>query len=177
MTVFLTPDGEPFYGGTYFPPEPRHGLPGFRAGAGRDRRGVARPARRGRRARRRSSSRRSRRSAQLDARRRAAAPTRCSTEAVRGLARSVRAGLRRLRPRAEVPAALDARVPAPARRRATRRRWSTQTLDAMARGGMYDQLGGGFHRYSVDDRWLVPHFEKMLYDNAQLAATTCTRGS
>ena len=45
----------------------------------------------------------------------------------------------------------------------------TQTLDAMARGGMYDQLGGGFHRYSVDERWLTPHFEKMLYDNAQLA--------
>ena len=45
----------------------------------------------------------------------------------------------------------------------------TQTLEAMARGGMYDQLGGGFHRYSVDDRWLVPHFEKMLYDNSQLA--------
>lgn len=43
------------------------------------------------------------------------------------------------------------------------------TLEAMARGGMYDQLGGGFHRYSVDDHWLVPHFEKMLYDNAQLA--------
>ena len=46
-----------------------------------------------------------------------------------------------------------------------------KTLDEMARGGMYDLLGGGFHRYSVDERWLVPHFEKMLYDNAQLAAT------
>jgi hypothetical protein len=45
----------------------------------------------------------------------------------------------------------------------------THTLEAMARGGMYDQVAGGFHRYSVDDRWLVPHFEKMLYDNAQLA--------
>jgi uncharacterized protein YyaL (SSP411 family) len=45
----------------------------------------------------------------------------------------------------------------------------THTLEAMARGGMYDQLGGGFHRYSVDDHWLVPHFEKMLYDNSQLA--------
>ena len=45
----------------------------------------------------------------------------------------------------------------------------THSLEAMARGGMYDQLGGGFHRYSVDERWLVPHFEKMLYDNAQLA--------
>ena len=43
------------------------------------------------------------------------------------------------------------------------------TLGSMARGGMYDQLGGGFHRYSVDERWLVPHFEKMLYDNSQLA--------
>ena len=45
-----------------------------------------------------------------------------------------------------------------------------KTLDEMAAGGMYDLLGGGFHRYSVDDRWLVPHFEKMLYDNALLAA-------
>ena len=53
----------------------------------------------------------------------------------------------------------------------------TRTLDAMAAGGMYDQVGGGFHRYSVDDRWLVPHFEKMLYDNALLASTTCTPGS
>ena len=44
-----------------------------------------------------------------------------------------------------------------------------KTLDGMAAGGMYDLLGGGFHRYSVDDRWLVPHFEKMLYDNALLA--------
>src|SRR5260370_3137293 len=42
------------------------------------------------------------------------------------------------------------------------------TLERMAEGGIYDQLGGGFHRYSVDERWLVPHFEKMLYDNAQL---------
>src|SRR6266852_6207134 len=46
---------------------------------------------------------------------------------------------------------------------------ATDTLRAMAAGGMYDQLGGGFHRYSVDARWLVPHFEKMLYDNALLA--------
>ena len=47
----------------------------------------------------------------------------------------------------------------------------TCTLDKMARGGIYDQLGGGFHRYSTDAHWLVPHFEKMLYDNAQLART------
>ena len=49
------------------------------------------------------------------------------------------------------------------------RRAVEHTLTKMAAGGMYDQVGGGFHRYSVDDRWLVPHFEKMLYDNAQLA--------
>ena len=49
------------------------------------------------------------------------------------------------------------------------------TLDEMAAGGMYDQLGGGFHRYSVDDRWLVPHFEKMLYDNALLASDVPAR--
>ena len=47
----------------------------------------------------------------------------------------------------------------------------TFTLTKMARGGIYDQLGGGFHRYSTDDEWLAPHFEKMLYDNAQLART------
>src|SRR4029077_15574266 len=46
---------------------------------------------------------------------------------------------------------------------------AVQTLEKMARGGMYDHLGGGFHRYSTDAEWLVPHFEKMLYDNAQLA--------
>src|SRR5437867_7734814 len=48
---------------------------------------------------------------------------------------------------------------------------ATFTLEIMAYGGMYDQAGGGFHRYSTDDRWLVPHFEKMLYDNALLART------
>ena len=57
------------------------------------------------------------------------------------------------------------------------RAMAVKTLDEMAAGGMYDLLGGGFHRYSVDDRWLVPHFEKMLYDNALLAARTCTAGS
>ena len=54
-------------------------------------------------------------------------------------------------------------------RRAARLTMVTHTLDKMAAGGIYDQLGGGFHRYSVDERWLVPHFEKMLYDNALLA--------
>src|SRR2546425_877026 len=82
-SVFLTPELKPFFAGTYFPPDSRHGRPGFR-------------------------------------------------EAVR---------------------------------------MAVVSLDKMARGGIYDQLGGGFHRYSVDARWLVPHFEKMLYDNALLART------
>src|SRR4029450_4845410 len=60
-----------------------------------------------------------------------------------------------------------------AQRTGTQLAWTMldKTLHAMAEGGMYDQLGGGFHRYSVDDRWLVPHFEKMLYDQAILART------
>ncbi len=53
----------------------------------------------------------------------------------------------------------------------------TVTLDRMAHGGIYDQVGGGFHRYSTDERWLVPHFEKMLYDNAQLVAPVRRRAS
>ena len=65
----------------------------------------------------------------------------------------------------ELPAALLGAAPATERRW----RWRWTTLRAMAKGGMNDQLGGGFHRYSVDERWFVPHFEKMLYDQAQLA--------
>ena len=72
--------------------------------------------------------------------------------------------------RAEISAAdgFAAVVAALARHRRPRRWGCDLTLDKMAAGGIYDHLGGGFHRYSVDERWLVPHFEKMLYDNAQL---------
>ena len=73
---------------------------------------------------------------------------------------------RRLRRRAQVPARERTRVPARSRRDRHR---SRLTLDKMMHGGIYDQLGGGFARYSVDASWLVPHFEKMLYDNALLA--------
>ena len=55
--------------------------------------------------------------------------------------------------------------------------WPQLTLDAMAAGGIHDQLGGGFHRYAVDAIWLVPHFEKMLYDNALLARALPRRRS
>ena len=80
---------------------------------------------------------------------------------------------RRFRRRAEVSAADGHRVPAPRSRTASTiddaLDMAEATLEQMARGGIYDQIGGGFHRYAVDARWLVPHFEKMLYDNAQLA--------
>ena len=172
MSVFLTPEGRPFFGGTYFPDTPRHGMPSFRqvlegvrlawfeqraeleeagtqlvAGARRaaaGRLGVVGPAARGRP----GGGRRRHR-------------------------RGLRPGQRRLGPRAQVPAADDDRGPAAAprgrRRRHARCEIARRSLDAMAAGGIRDQLGGGFHRYSTDAHWLVPHFEQMLYDNAQLA--------
>ena len=86
--------------------------------------------------------------------------------------RQLRPGQRRLGPRPEVPAADDRRVPAPPdgrRRPRARGGRAASTLEKMADGGIHDQLGGGFHRYATDAIWLVPHFEQMLYDNAQLA--------
>jgi uncharacterized protein YyaL (SSP411 family) len=171
MTVFLTPDREPFLGGTYFPPEPRHGLPSFRqvllavSDAYRERRGqVVSQAR--------SLTEAIASSAELqpsadplldDLLRRALAGLREGYDAVRGgwghapkfpPAPAVEL-LLRLHRRFEDEDALAMAV---------------GTLDGMAAGGMHDLLGGGFHRYSVDAEWLVPHFEKMLYDNALLAS-------
>jgi uncharacterized protein YyaL (SSP411 family) len=162
LTVFLTPDGEPFYGGTYFPPEPRHGLPSFRqvlravADAYRERSGdVAAQAEALVGALRRSAeaepSREPLTSALLD-------------EAERVL-------LTQLDPRwggfGHAPKFPPASVLEFLLRRGNLDAVRL-TLDGMAAGGMYDLVGGGFHRYSVDAQWLVPHFEKMLYDNALL---------
>ncbi len=164
MTVFLTPDGEPFYGGTYYPPEPRHGLPSFRqvllavSEAYREKRDdVARTA------------------AQLAEHIRSATLASPSadplTDAILGDA------VRMLRPGFDPTWGGWGSAPkfpsAPViefllRRGDAGRELAETTLDGMAAGGMYDVLGGGFHRYSVDERWLVPHFEKMLYDNALL---------
>jgi len=163
MTVFLTPEGEPFLGGTYYPPEPRHGLPSFRqllvavADAYRDRRDdVAQQA-----------------AAIVDAMRRSAelAPSRepltgdLVTEAVRVLRRQFDAEWGGFGRAPKFPPASTIELLL----RAGALDLATKTLDGMAAGGMYDLVGGGFHRYSVDERWLVPHFEKMLYDNALLA--------
>jgi uncharacterized protein YyaL (SSP411 family) len=171
MTVFLTPDGAPFYGGTYFPPADRHGLPGFPrlldalADAWRNRRSEVL----------RSTEQITEHLGQADRLRRSA---QLLTEdilfsAFQGMSGQFddrRGGL------GGAP-----KFPQPMNWEFLLRFWKrsgheraremvTTTLTAMARGGIYDQLGGGFHRYSVDADWLVPHFEKMLYDNAQLAS-------
>jgi uncharacterized protein len=162
MTVFLTPDGEPFFGGTYFPPESRHGLPSFRqvllavAEAYRERRGDV-----------------TRQATQLAEHIRSTEATTPSTEPLTGalLGEAERALARGFdgewggwggAPKFPNAPALELLM------RRGRLDLVETTLDGMALGGMYDLVGGGFHRYSVDDRWLVPHFEKMLYDNALL---------
>jgi uncharacterized protein len=164
MTVFLTPAGEPFFGGTYFPPEPSHGLPSFKQVLV----SVAEAWEQQREDVERSSA---------------------------GLAEHIRAGAL-LQPSTDplttsllehaelrLREGFDARwggwgrapkFPPSAVLEFLLRRGEEQmtraTLDGMALGGMWDVVGGGFHRYSVDERWLVPHFEKMLYDNALLAS-------
>jgi uncharacterized protein YyaL (SSP411 family) len=162
MTVFLTPSGEPFFGGTYYPPEPRHGLASFRqvlaavSDAWRERRDdVARQAQ-----------------ALLDAVRQQS-EQRASNEPLTSqvLDDAVRALREQFDPEWGGFGRAPKFPPASTLEFLLRRgeeEMTTKTLDAMALGGMYDVVGGGFHRYSVDERWLVPHFEKMLYDNALL---------
>jgi hypothetical protein len=169
-TVFLTPEGEPFFAGTYFPPEPRHGLPSFRqvlaavADAYGERRGdVARQAA--------AVVETVRRASQL---RPSGEPLTETT--LRDAAAALRSGFDERwggwghAPKFPPASALEflLRVHAGTGDDEALRP-VTATLDGMAAGGMYDLVGGGFHRYSVDERWLVPHFEKMLYDNALLA--------
>jgi len=163
MTVFCDPDGVPFYGGTYFPPEPRQGMPSFRmvldavSEAWRTQRGEIR-------------ERAGKTREQLGAVARVEAPEGGLDPAMLGRAiETLKAGADRQNggfgsaPKFPPASAVDLLL---AR---GERAIPERTLDAMAAGGIYDQLGGGFARYSVDAVWLVPHFEKMLYDNALLA--------
>ena len=169
MTVFLTPDGAPFYAGTYFPPEDRHGMPGFRrvlqgvADAWANRQDSVAKTTASMRELYAASTERTRASGALD-------------DAL--LSRALSSLVQRYEPRfggfdgaPKFPPTmvLDFLLRQWARTGETQAlEMVTHTFQRMARGGIYDQVGGGFARYSVDAYWLVPHFEKMLYDNALL---------
>jgi uncharacterized protein YyaL (SSP411 family) len=170
MSVFLTPGLQPFFGGTYFPPDDRHGLPAFSrvltsvAEAYRERRDEIT---------RQADLLAGHLRAQLDVGPGRSDPQPAQLEAaVARLARgfdSTHGGFGGA-PKFPAPMALEFLLRAwRGSGDATTLGMVTTTLDRMAAGGIHDQLGGGFARYSTDAHWLVPHFEKMLYDNAQLA--------
>ncbi|MBM4456429.1 MAG: thioredoxin domain-containing protein [Chloroflexi bacterium] len=177
LTAFLTPDGRPFYGGTYYPPEPRHGMPGFRQ--------VLLAIDDAWRNRRRELDAAGDRLTEALNRSALARPGAGAAEAGEDWAaildRAAAGLLHALdpyeggfgdHPKFPQPMNLDFLLQSYLRTGDVKQlKAVTYTLTKMARGGIYDQLGGGFHRYSTDRRWLTPHFEKMLYDNAQLART------
>ena len=171
MSVWLTPDGVPFYAGTYFPKTSRYGMPSFKqvltalAEAW-----VNEP----------EKIEHTRQSLLEFYARQQQALSETATALDPDLAEAVVQALNNAFDQAHGGWGRAPKFPQPMTiefllRHAHRtgderaRRMIDQTLTAMAHGGMYDQLGGGFHRYSTDARWLVPHFEKMLYDNSQLA--------
>ena len=169
MTVFLTPEGEPFYAGTYFPPEDRHGMPGFQ----RVLKGVADAwMNRQDSVTHTTSSMRDLYAASADR----TQATGTLDEPL--LSRAMSALVQRYEPRfggfdgaPKFPPTmvLDFLLRQWARTgEAQALEMVVHTFQRMVRGGIYDQVGGGFSRYSVDAYWLVPHFEKMLYDNALL---------
>jgi len=171
LTIFLTPDGQPFFGGTYFPPESRHGLPSFRQLL----LSVSRSYQE-----KKDEILRAAQGLTTAVVTRDLAPSAPPAElsasildgAVRRLAQqfdSTHGGFGSA-PKFPQTMVLDFLLREYHRSgNSFTLRMVERSLEKMARGGIYDQLGGGFHRYSVDQRWLVPHFEKMLYDNALLS--------
>jgi len=169
MTVFLTPEQEPFFAGTYFPPVDRFGRPGFRTVLQKltelwqnERQAVLGQAKELTAHVRKLAAPGPNGSLRLDSQQAAVDQLAQSYDSRYGgfgkapkfpPAQSLELFLRYVRRTGDMRA----------------RNMLTGTLDGMMAGGMYDQLGGGFARYSTDERWHVPHFEKMLYDNAQLA--------
>jgi uncharacterized protein YyaL (SSP411 family) len=170
MTVFLTPDGKPFYAGTYFPNEPRQGMPSF----GQILTGVTQAWR---------DDRENIVGSANDVAEQLQALSGAGSEgkplgdeifrsALRGLGQQFDAtwGGFGDAPKFPQPMTIEFLLRVCVRGAGDHAlEMAEVTLKKMAEGGMYDQIGGGFARYSVDHRWLVPHFEKMLYDNAQLA--------
>ena len=169
MSMFLTPDGAPFYAGTYFPPDDRHGMPGFKrvllhvADAYRSRKEEVAAA---------SGEVREALARQLQT----GPPATIERHALDSAAMRIAQTYDRVNggfgSAPKFPPSMTLDFLMQVAWRTTDRTLEdiiVTTLRKMAHGGMYDQIGGGFHRYSVDARWLVPHFEKMLYDNALLA--------
>jgi uncharacterized protein YyaL (SSP411 family) len=169
MSMFLTPDGVPFYGGTYFPPSPRHGMPGFTQVL----KSVAHAYHHQKDdVRQNGTTLMSRIQTGILLAAEGSPDPAVPELAVQSLSRNfdqTHGGFGGA-PKFPQPMTYDFLLRAYYRnQRASILQMVELTLQKMAQGGMYDQLGGGFHRYSVDQVWLVPHFEKMLYDNALLA--------
>ncbi|MBV8078287.1 MAG: thioredoxin domain-containing protein, partial [Planctomycetaceae bacterium] len=171
MSVFLTPDLKPFYGGTYYPPTDSRGMPGFPR--------VLRELHRGWVERRGDVDQiAGRMTDHLRGTGKALPPdgaldAALLDQATRALGRAFDPTHSGFGPAPKFPHPMDLKVLLRQHARtgdAHALHMVRHTLDKMARGGIYDQLGGGFARYSTDARWLVPHFEKMLYDNALLAS-------
>lgn len=171
MSVFLTPDGKPFYGGTYFPKTPRYGMPSFMnvlqgiANAWNTQRAdIEHNGAEMQKALGESGIPRSEQDIPLT--------PRTLELALNNIARAFdnENGGWGGAPKFPQPMTLEFLIRVYTQTRDELiLKMITLSLDKMARGGMYDQLGGGFHRYATDAIWLVPHFEKMLYDNALLA--------
>src|SRR5713101_3287808 len=169
LTAFLTPDGKPFYGGTYFPPNEQYGRPSFKrvllaiSDAYHEKNGeVAEQATMVE-------------SAISQAESFAGRSAEFSPSVIDAIVQSAvkmfdpNHGGFGSSPKFPHPAVLDLLIDQYARSGDEQlRNVFVTTLEKMARGGVYDQLAGGFHRYSVDERWVVPHFEKMCYDNSEL---------
>lgn len=172
MSVFLTPDLQPFWGGTYFPPEGRYGRPGFKDI-------VEQIAKYYSEHRSQVETAAAALTEQIQAlekqRPQSETPSREAIEAaVREADRTFDSTCGGFGAAPKFPRSIELSLLL--RWHATTGdtdalRQSEKTLECMAHGGMYDQVGGGFHRYSTDRKWLVPHFEKMLYDNALLVRT------
>jgi uncharacterized protein YyaL (SSP411 family) len=174
LTAFLTPDGKPFYGGTYFPPADAYGRPSFKrvllsiAAAYRDKHSdVMEQAQMVESAIARAES------FSAGGGTVSATVIDAILESARKMFDEVNGGFGSA-PKFPHPAALDLVMEQYVRAKNSGaanddlRTIFVHTLEKMARGGVYDQLAGGFHRYSVDERWIVPHFEKMCYDNSEL---------
>jgi len=169
LTAFLTPDGRPYFGGTYFPPGDRYGRPGFfrvietMADVWRNRREEALESAGSVMAAIEHNESFSGRGGELSL---------ALVDKLVGSALAqfdARNGGFGAQPKFPHSAVLDLLLEVALNRDNVKAREAfTTTLEKMARGGVYDQLAGGFHRYSVDERWIVPHFEKMLYDNTEL---------